>query len=77
MGCRGRSVNIHSPSYRRILFANCDFTIIDIVRSKIEVEEAPEPEEGENEGGDGETVEAKNPIVGPVTIWIGVFPGYG
>ena len=48
-----------------------------VVRSKIEVEEAPEPEEGEKEGRDGETVEAKNPIVGPVTVWIGVFPGYG
>ncbi|KAI1787375.1 hypothetical protein LXA43DRAFT_1098305 [Ganoderma leucocontextum] len=48
------------------------FTTIDVVRfKKVEVDEAPEDEddaEGEEEG------EAKKPDVGPVTIWIGVFP---
>ncbi|KAH8114185.1 hypothetical protein DFH11DRAFT_1856007 [Phellopilus nigrolimitatus] len=46
------------------------FTTIDVVRFKmVEVDEAPE-----DEGDDEETVEAKKPVVGPVTIWIGVFP---
>lgn len=36
----------------------------------VEVDEAPEYEEDADE----ETVGAKKPIVGPVTIWIGVFP---
>ncbi|KAF8346769.1 hypothetical protein F5887DRAFT_1061256 [Amanita rubescens] len=48
------------------------FTTIDVVRfKKVEVYEAPEDEEdpkGEEEG------KAKKSIVGPVTIWIGIFP---
>jgi hypothetical protein len=43
----------------------------------VEVDEASEEEEdaeGEEEGEDEETVEAKKSVVGPVTIWIGVFP---
>ena len=36
----------------------------------VEVDEAFEDEED----GDEETVEAKKPVAGPVTIWIGVFP---
>jgi hypothetical protein len=36
----------------------------------VEVDEAPE-DEGD---ADEETVEAKKPVVGPVTIWIGVLP---
>ena len=45
---------------------------MDVVRfKKVEVDEASEDEEdaeGEEEG------EAKKPVTGPVTIWIGVFP---
>ncbi|KAG9093365.1 hypothetical protein FRC06_011546, partial [Ceratobasidium sp. 370] len=53
------------------------FTTIDVVRfKKVEVDEAPEDEEGEDEEGeDRETVKAKKPVLSPVTIWIGVFPG--
>ncbi|KAK0491980.1 hypothetical protein EDD18DRAFT_1311037 [Armillaria luteobubalina] len=41
------------------------FTTIDVVRFKmVEVDE----------DADEETAEAKKPVVGPVTIWIGVFP---
>ena len=36
----------------------------------VDVDEAPEDEEDADE----ETVEVKKPVVGPVTIWIGVFP---
>jgi len=36
----------------------------------VEVDEAPK----DKEDADEETVEAKKPVVGPVTIWIGVFP---
>ncbi|KAF9503820.1 hypothetical protein BS47DRAFT_1490340 [Hydnum rufescens UP504] len=42
------------------------FTTIDVVRFKeVGVSEVPEDEE---------TAEAKKPVTGPVTIWIGVFP---
>ncbi|KAF9505747.1 hypothetical protein BS47DRAFT_1432932 [Hydnum rufescens UP504] len=42
------------------------FTTIDVVRFKeVGVNEVPEDEE---------TAEAKKPVTGPVTIWIGVFP---
>ncbi|KAG9075984.1 hypothetical protein FRC06_009779, partial [Ceratobasidium sp. 370] len=49
------------------------FTTIDVVRfKKVEVDEPPEhEEESENE----ETVKPKKPLLSPVTIWIGVFPG--
>ncbi|KAM6499303.1 hypothetical protein JOM56_004811 [Amanita muscaria] len=54
------------------------FTTIDVVRfKKVEVDEAPEDEEdakGKEEGEGEEEGEAKKPVVGPVTIWIGVFP---
>ncbi|KAF9649940.1 hypothetical protein BDM02DRAFT_3128052 [Thelephora ganbajun] len=54
------------------------FTTIDVVRFKeVGVDEAPEDEEdveGEEEDEDEETVEAKKPVIGPVTIWVGVFP---
>ncbi|KAF8334953.1 uncharacterized protein EI90DRAFT_3120831 [Cantharellus anzutake] len=50
------------------------FTTIDVVRFKeVGVDEAPE--DGE-EDEDDETVEAKKPVAGPVTIWIGVFPEF-
>ncbi|KAF9235843.1 hypothetical protein BU15DRAFT_89406 [Melanogaster broomeanus] len=55
------------------------FTTIDVVRFKqVGVDEEPENEEhieGEEEVEDEETVEPKKPVAGPVTIWIGVFPG--
>ncbi|KAF8799280.1 hypothetical protein BYT27DRAFT_7221909 [Phlegmacium glaucopus] len=53
------------------------FTTIDVVRfKKVEVDEAPEDEENAvgKEEGKGEGGKAKKPVVGPVTIWIGVFP---
>ncbi|KAI9439642.1 hypothetical protein H4582DRAFT_2119419 [Lactarius indigo] len=43
---------------------------IIVIVTTIEVDEAPEGEEDADE----ETVEAKKPVIGPVTIWIGVFP---
>ncbi|KIL60408.1 hypothetical protein M378DRAFT_14168 [Amanita muscaria Koide BX008] len=50
----------------------------NVVRfKKVEVDEAPEDEEdakGKEEGEGEEEGEAKKPVVGPVTIWIGVFP---
>ncbi|KAG6334414.1 hypothetical protein ID866_4670 [Astraeus odoratus] len=55
------------------------FTTIDVVRFKmVEVGKAPEDEEdaeGKEDVEDEETVKAKKPDVGPVTIWIGVWPG--
>ena len=52
--------------------------MIDVVRfKKVEVDEVHEDEEdveGKEEDEDEETVGAKKPVVGPVTIWIGVFP---
>ena len=57
------------PSYRRVYWdPQIRFITIDVVRFK-NVYEAPEDEDQ-----DEETVEAKKPVVGPVTIWIGVFP---
>ena len=47
---------------------------MDIVRFKnVEVDEAPEDEE-EGEDEETVTVDAKKPVLSPVTIWIGVFP---
>ncbi|KAI0029419.1 hypothetical protein K488DRAFT_72980 [Vararia minispora EC-137] len=67
--------------------ANLDFwirfTTMDVVRfKKVEVDEADEDEdEDEDEGDvegeedeDEETVKTKEQNVGPVTIWVGVFP---
>ncbi|KAG9080475.1 hypothetical protein FRC06_006532 [Ceratobasidium sp. 370] len=58
------------------------FTTIDVVRfKKVEVDEEGEDEESEDEEGedeegeDKETVKAGKPVLGPVTIWVGVFPG--
>ena len=83
-----RSGNIHHI----VEVANWDyqirFTTIDVVRfKKVEVDEAPEDEEGEgeeeSEGEESEDEEesegeeegkAKKPVISPVTIWIGVFP---
>ncbi|KAH8997162.1 hypothetical protein EDB86DRAFT_3153777, partial [Lactarius hatsudake] len=45
------------------------FTTIDVVRFKmVKVDEAPEDEEDAGEEA------TKKPVIGPVTIWIGVFP---
>jgi hypothetical protein len=48
------------------------FTTIDVVRfKKVEVDEAPEDEEDAESEQKGK---AEKPVVGPVTIWIGVSP---
>ena len=67
------TVSYKIPSFRRVYWnPQIRFITIDVVRFK-DVDEAPEDED-QDEDEDKETVEAKKPVVGPVTIWIGVFP---
>jgi hypothetical protein len=76
------SVDRH-PSFRRHLeLANwafqIHFTTLDVVRFQIvDFDEAPsDEEEGSADEDDGEETAQvkKKPAVGPVTIWVGVFP---
>ena len=52
--------------------------MIDTIRFKrVEVDKAPQDEEeaeGEEADKDEEKVKANKTVIGPVTIWIGVFP---